>query len=573
MYRCISLVDKKKRKVKPKKTKLGKPKIVRRKVKPIEDKSAPSKKPKVKADDEVEVGTKIDEVRASLGRLGSTKRRMGSGVPKPIFKHASDKEQKCFAIGGVLSDTIREMTGQTYALAGTGYRPDGSLVERGKGSSWEELYTQLLMYLATAEGLGCTYQGGFANLLGKKSQTEASAGLLDELTNDLRRMTLDVSAFGPRHEETLSRIDGDIRDTALQVQLANMQWEVGNYDRIRKRRNRYDKLDESDKAKIKDLTLRLNKVVGEDAKKRVLSGDAVTQHVTVGKGEDAKVKEVTHKAFTKKERTVFFYPPTKAERRDLRRLIGIREEKSKQIDTLIGERKTLLNKPRVRSQLPLREMADKVAAGLDVVSGEIFGDLHEEKKALRSMLAQALSIYSSERRLDSDEASAILREEREEFAKILEILGRLRLARESSEIESMKTHMEEKKDKRPKAETFAKEVLEGLSVDLADAAQEEKWKQVFEGTLYDILNEYNAEMDEVKASKMLSQLKAYSQMYSMLYGPKPDEVADVGDLVTIVPALSEKEITERRLREDLSVEEKPKAPAGIKLRRKPKSRD
>ena len=160
-----SLTDKKKRKVQPKKTKLGKVKIVRKKVKPIEDKPSPPKKVKIKADEEIEVGTKIDEVRASLGRLGGTRRRTGSGVPKPIFKHASDKEQKCFAIGGVLSDTIREMTGQTYALAGTGYRPDGSLVERGKGSSWEELYTQLLMYLASAEGLGCTYQGSFAILL------------------------------------------------------------------------------------------------------------------------------------------------------------------------------------------------------------------------------------------------------------------------------------------------------------------------------------------------------------------------------------------------------------------------
>jgi predicted house-cleaning noncanonical NTP pyrophosphatase (MazG superfamily) len=208
----------------------------------------------------------------------------------------------------------------------------------------------------------------------------------------------------------------------------------------------------------------------------------------------------------------------------------------------------------------MREAADKVVAGLDKVSEEIFGDMQEEKEAARAMLADAIGLYANdaqlfvslENRTPSEASKALHGHEREEFAKILEILGRLRLAREFSEkdtVESLKKEMILESSVKQNRE---RDVLETLTSDIAKQASSEQFKTTFESTLTELMRRATRATDEKETEKVVKQLRTYGTMHDALY---PKSKAPVEDLVPI-----KQTVKEEPLREPKDVEKTPPKP-------------
>ncbi|MBU1173448.1 MAG: hypothetical protein KKD44_28090, partial [Proteobacteria bacterium] len=379
----------------------------------------------------------------------------------------------------------------TYALAGTGFESDGTPIIRAKGRNWEEQYTEFLMYLATAEALGCTYQGQFSRLKDKKSQTEVSKALLDDLSTDLRKMTLYRSALGPRHLVVVRDVDSKIKALALEIQLANMEWDYGNMDRALELKDRYDKLAPKEK---EDL-------------------DALVEKVRIDK---------TFKMTAGEEKS-FFFPPTEKQLDNIRRLTGIREGKPKALETLINDRKAIIQAS-YPTEITLRASADKVAAGLNDVSKEVFGDLEEEKGAMRTLLAESLSLYSKDNKIDSDTLSALVADEKHNFAKILEILGRLRIARESSEQQSIRDFRVDENIKKSAEARTERDVLDLMAKEFVSDADQEVMTESIKKSLDALfIHAKQAKtFDETKAVN--DKIKAYKELYA-LFGKTPLMVA------------------------------------------------
>jgi hypothetical protein len=472
----------------------------------------------------------IDTTLQASTKIQKMKARTEKPV-RPIFAHASEKEKKCFALGGVLSDLSNNLKLQTYALAGTGFNPDGTPVRRERGDNWEEQYSQLLMYLATAEALGCTYQGNFASLLGARSQTQASAGLLDDLTTDLRKMTLGAVAFGPRHNARLTEIDREIEKLALKVQLAEMEWNMGGYDEMKRKWDKY-------------------RLLNDDSKKEL---EAIQKkYETTGK---------TLKGLSADERNKLFYPPTETQVENLRRLIGIRGGEAgggekDNIDRLIDERNQILATPILKSEVPLKKMADKAVRGIDEVDKEIFGNLEDEKGALMSLLSQAFRLYAEgaddERGKEKEGFKAIVGADEKDYTKLLDILSRLRMAREASEYQTNMAYYKQKMARAPPTSIGRKDVFNEMVREAKDAVSNETWNTFFDMTQRQLaLETSQAEGDPDKIAKVNKLTNFLASLREVTAAPP------LAELSIQVPKVEEKEIKRAKKATIVATEELP----------------
>jgi len=475
------------KKQEPKKKSLSTKKV---KAKPEQPK--PRKEPKEKMEEEPKI-SKVEEVHLlakGLPKLEDVDRRIERkseiGVA-PLFSHARQKEKKCFAIGGLMTDIVNQLKAQTYGLAGTGFEVDGTPVTRAKGSNWEELYMQLLSFMATAEALGCTYQGDLTRLksakrltptLGewKASQTEMSKAILDDLSTDLRKMTLQRSALGPRHSSAISDIDSKIKTTALEAQLASLEWDYGNYDRVVERKEKYDALSDAEKSILDKLL------------QKVKSGGTLTET----------------------EKRIFFYPPSKEELDKIRELKGKKEGKLTAINNLIADRDSVI-KASYPTDITLRVSADKVVAGLNDILGNVFGNLEDEKGAMRTLLVDSLKTYSRDTKASADTLEALTADEKQNFAKILEILGRLRLARESGETVSADDYRIESNIRDAAAQLKEDRIIDGMSALLSIGARDEKQRLSSESFLDKLLEEAQKTKDQDDVELLKADLESVTE--------------------------------------------------------------
>lgn len=471
----------------------------------------------------------IDSTLKSARRLEFPNRRIDAAPSTHIgvgsvFEHARDKEKKCFAIGGTLTDVINALKGQTYALAGTGYHSDGTPIERVKGRNWEELYTEMLMYLATAEAMGCTYQGNFSSLKGLKSQTETSQALIDEMATDLKKMTLNASAFGSRHAKKIEEIDAQVRNIALRVQLANLQWDFANMGERQEEYARYRKLTDAQRTQFDKIVDKVRSVDDKD-RRALLSGKKIDD------------KQLTDNQSELLKLVPFFYPPTEAELKKMTELTRTREKESDAMNSMLDERKKIIASP-LPSGVSMGAAATKVASGLDTISEEIFGDMESEKGAMRSLLSEAMSAYASDSTLVGERLKTLTKSERGEFAKLLEILGRLRLAREALERDTADAVFKDKTLRKSISKGRERDVLEALAKDFATGADREKYKKLFRDAQKELQEKTIEATTEEEVSHLSEQVRAYGELERFLYGPKPTQAPEISELIQKAPPIS-----------------------------------
>jgi len=287
---------------------------------------------------------------------------------------------------------------------------------------------------------------------------------------------LQRSALGPRHSSAISDIDSKIKTTALEAQLASLEWDYGNYDRVVERKEKYDALSDAEKSILDKLL------------QKVKSGGTLTET----------------------EKRIFFYPPSKEELDKIRELKGKKEGKLTAINNLIADRDSVI-KASYPTDITLRVSADKVVAGLNDILGNVFGNLEDEKGAMRTLLVDSLKTYSRDTKASADTLEALTADEKQNFAKILEILGRLRLARESGETVSADDYRIESNIRDAAAQLKEDRIIDGMSALLSIGARDEKQRLSSESFLNKLLEEAQKTKDQDDVELLKADLESVAE--------------------------------------------------------------